>query len=150
MVRIGLKGASSSTGAFKHSSMSSQTSQPSVMLKQKHSLKAVKGDEAPEVPEGDYWYRAPFLIDDDEFWAKVQGFSRMDLVVAKSLLVSTKAPIGSAFFVHPHSLSQLCLERGGFPYSFFFFDYSVKPFDAINVWKMEIIGNADYKERLWT
>ncbi|KAL6973896.1 hypothetical protein U1Q18_028082 [Sarracenia purpurea var. burkii] len=81
-------------------------------------------------------------------FAKVQGFSGMAPVAAKPLLVSTKTPIGSTFFVPPRSISRLCLEREDFSYSFLCFDYSVKPFDTINMRAMEIIGNADYKERL--
>ncbi|KAL7003795.1 hypothetical protein U1Q18_004939 [Sarracenia purpurea var. burkii] len=79
MVRIGLKGASSSTGASKHSSMPSQPSQPSIPSKQKRSLKAVKGEEAHEVP------KAGLL------------FSGMALVAARPLLLTTEAPFGNAF-----------------------------------------------------
>ncbi|KAL6979924.1 hypothetical protein U1Q18_021579 [Sarracenia purpurea var. burkii] len=125
MIRIGLEGASSSTGVSRHSSTSSRPLPLSIPHRQKGSLKVVKGEEALEV----------------------QGFSGMASMAARHLLVSTETPISNAFFV-PRSISRLCLEMGDFPCSFICFDYSIKPFNDIILWAMKIIGNAGYKERL--
>ncbi|KAI8530088.1 hypothetical protein RHMOL_Rhmol11G0028200 [Rhododendron molle] len=116
--------------------------------KSNKSLKTEKDKPPPPLPGPDFWFRAPYLGDEDKLWQLVEANAEVGKVVDKPLLGYKEIAVEEGCFVSPKSVLRFQVERGEFPHCLSAYRNYVVPPAAFAIWADDILGNVDFVDLL--
>ncbi|KAG5521366.1 hypothetical protein RHGRI_033808 [Rhododendron griersonianum] len=120
------------------------TARPKLLV----TSRAEKDKPPLPLPGLEFWFRAPYLGDDDKLWRLVEVDAEIEKVVDKPLLGYKEVSVEEGYFISPKSVLRFQVERGEFPHCLSAYRNYVVPSTAFATWADDILGNADFVELL--